>query len=237
MEPFAKPGWEKQTNMAPRCSIRALKAAHQGCRVEARGDRLIKTGTERFMQNVSSTNLTRRAILGAFAATAISAAPFFPGVTAYARGSGDIRKLHFYSGRTGESMNVIYWIDGKYIPESLAEINHFFRDWRNNAVHNIDTRTVDFLAAAHNILRVNEPYMLLSGYRSPQTNAMLRARSRNVAQNSLHLRGQAADVRLRSRTVRQISQAAQACNAGGVGRYSRSDFVHFDCGAVRSWGS
>lgn len=189
------------------------------------------------MQQATALTMTRRSILGAFAATAVTAAPFFPGVTAYARGAGDVRRLKFYSGRTGESINLIYWIDGKYLPESLAEINHFFRDWRNNAVHQIDARTVDFLAATHNILRVNEPYMLLSGYRSPQTNAMLRARSRNVAQNSLHLTGKAADVRLRSRTVAQIARAAQACNAGGVGRYSRSDFVHFDSGAVRSWGA
>lgn len=189
------------------------------------------------MMDQKQRGLTRRSILGAFAATAISAAPFFSGAPAYARGSGDIRRLHFYSGRTGERMNIIYWIDGTYIPESLAEINHFFRDWRNNAVHPIDTRTVDFLAATHNLLRVNEPYMLLSGFRSPQTNAMLRARSRNVADNSLHLRGQAADVRLQSRSVAQIARAAQSCNAGGVGRYSRSNFVHLDSGANRSWGA
>ena len=181
--------------------------------------------------------MNRRNLLGAFAATAICAAPIYSAAPAYARGAGDVRRLRFYSGRTGESINVIYWIDGNYVPESLAEVNHFFRDWRNNAVHNIDTRTLDLLAAAHNILRVSEPYMLLSGYRSPQTNAMLRARSRNVATNSLHLRGQAADVRLRSRTVNQLAQAAISCNAGGVGRYSRSNFVHMDCGAVRSWGS
>jgi uncharacterized protein YcbK (DUF882 family) len=180
--------------------------------------------------------MSRRALLSAFAATAITAAPFFSAAPAYARGAGDVRRLNFYSGRTGESLKVIYWIDGKYVPESIAEVNHFFRDWRNNAVHGIDTRTLDILAAAHNILRVSEPYMLLSGYRSPQTNAMLRSQSRNVAQNSLHLRGQAADVRLRSRTVNQIAQAAISCRAGGVGRYSGSNFVHMDCGAVRDWG-
>jgi uncharacterized protein YcbK (DUF882 family) len=184
----------------------------------------------------TGTNVSRRALLGAFAATAISAAPFFPGVTAYARGSGDIRKLNFYSGRTGEKIDLIYWIDGKYIPESMAEIDRFFRDWRNNKVHKIDPRTIDILAAAHNLLRVDEPYMLLSGYRSPETNAMLRARSKGVARNSLHLQGEAADVRLRSRSVSQIAQAAASCKAGGVGRYSGSNFVHMDCGAVRSWG-
>ena len=120
-------------------------------------------------------------------------------------GAGDIRKLNFYSGRTGEKINIIYCIDGEYIPESLAEINHFFRDWRNNKVHTIDARTVDILAAAHNLLRVDEPYMLLSGYRSPETNAMLRARSSGVARNSLHLKGQAADVRLQSRSVSEIA--------------------------------
>lgn len=183
-----------------------------------------------------TATLRRRTLLSAFAATAITAAPFFSAAPAYARGAGDVRRLKFYSGRTGENIDVIYWIDGSYIPESMAEINHFFRDWRNNAVHEIDTRTLDLLTATHNILQVSEPYMLLSGYRSPQTNAMLRARSRNVAQNSLHLRGQAADVRLRSRSVAQIAQAAISCNAGGVGRYSGSNFVHMDCGAVRNWG-
>lgn len=188
------------------------------------------------MTHTTGTHVTRRALLGAFAATAISAAPFFPGVTAYARGSGDIRKVNFYSGRTGERLNLIYWVDGKYIPESLAEVNRFFRDWRNNKLHKIDPRTVDILAAAHNLLRVDEPYMLLSGYRSPETNAMLRARSRGVARNSLHMKGEAADVRLKSRSVNQIAQAAMSCSAGGVGRYSGSNFVHMDCGVVRSWG-
>ena len=81
-----------------------------------------------------------------------------------------------------------------------------------------------------------EPYMLLSGYRSPQTNAMLRSRSRGVAKNSLHMRGQAADLRLASRSVNQMARAAIACNGGGVGRYSGSNFVHMDCGQVRNWG-
>lgn len=189
------------------------------------------------MNDTVSNGFTRRSLLQVFAATAISAAPFIAGVPAYARGAGDIRKLNFYSGRTGEKMNIIYWIDGKYVPEAIAEVNHFFRDWRNNKVKQIDPRTLDFLAAAHNLLQVNEPYMLLSGFRSPETNAMLRARSRNVARNSLHMLGQAADVRLQSRSVSQISRAAMACQGGGVGRYSRSNFVHFDCGASRSWGA
>ncbi len=141
-----------------------------------------------------------------------------------------------YSGRTGESLDTIYWVDGQYVGEAVKEITHFMRDWRNNKLMKIDTRTIDIMAAAHNLMDVDEPYMLLSGYRSPETNAMLRRRSSGVARNSLHMKGQAGDLRLRSRSVDQMARAATACNAGGVGRYSRSDFVHMDCGAVRSWG-
>ena len=110
------------------------------------------------------------------------------------------------------------------------------RDWRTGDGISMDTRTIDIMAAAHNLMDANEPYMLLSGYRSPKTNQMLRSRSRSVARNSLHLKGQAADLRLSSRTVSQMARAAMACKAGGVGKYSRSNFVHMDCGQVRSWG-
>ena len=131
---------------------------------------------------------------------------------------------------------MIYWIEGHYIKDAFAEINHFMRDWRTDEVTNMDLRTVDIMAASHNLLDVNEPYMLLSGYRSPKTNAMLRSRSSGVAKNSLHLKGQAADLRLASRSVHQVARAAIACGGGGVGRYSGSNFTHMDCGNVRSWG-
>ena len=142
-----------------------------------------------------------------------------------------------YNPRSGEQLDMIYWIEGDYIGDAVKEINFFMRDWRNNKIKSIDLRTVDIMAAAHNLLDVNEPYMLLSGYRSPETNAMLRRRSSGVAKNSRHLRGEAADLRLSSRSVNQMARAAAACRAGGVGRYSRSNFVHMDCGPVRSWGS
>ena len=180
--------------------------------------------------------LSRRSLLGAFAATAVIAAPTYSNAFGLLKGAGDIRRIRMYSGRTGESMDTIYWIEGNYIPEALAEINHFMRDWRSGSVKNMDPRNVDIMAAAHRLMDVSEPYMLLSGYRSPKTNAMLRSRSGGVAKNSLHLVGQAADLRLKSRSVNQMAKAATSCNAGGVGRYSRSDFVHMDCGPVRNWG-
>ncbi|MBL3704072.1 DUF882 domain-containing protein [Sulfitobacter sp. BDSS02] len=189
------------------------------------------------MTEENQSGLTRRALLGAFAATTLVAAPTYSKAAGFLRGGGDIRRVRMYSGRTGERMDMVYWIDGDYIKDACREINHFMRDWRNDQTVGMDLRTVDIMAAAHNLLDVNEPYMLLSGYRSPQTNAMLRSRSRGVAKNSLHMKGQAADLRLASRSVNQMAKAALACRAGGVGRYSRSNFVHMDCGTVRSWGA
>ena len=183
------------------------------------------------------SSISRRGLLGAFAATAITAAPTFSNAAGFLRGGGDIRRLKMYSGRTGESIDTIYWIEGQYIGEAIAEVNRFFRDWRNGQVHQIDTRTVDIIAATQNLLDSSQPYTLISGYRSPQTNAMLRANSSGVARNSRHLRGEAADLRMQGRSVNQLARAAAACRAGGVGRYSGSNFVHMDCGPVRTWGS
>ena len=181
--------------------------------------------------------LTRRGLLGAFAATTLVSAPVYANATGFLRGGGDIRRIKMFSGRTGERIDMIYWIEGEYVQDALTEINYFMRDWRRDEATNIDARNIDIMAAAHNLLDVDEPYMLLSGYRSPQTNAMLRRRSSGVARNSLHMQGKAADLRLQSRSVSQMARAAISCNAGGVGRYSRSDFVHMDCGQIRSWGS
>jgi uncharacterized protein YcbK (DUF882 family) len=183
-----------------------------------------------------TSGFTRRGLLGAFAATALVAAPTFSNAAGFLRGSGDIRRIRMYSGRTGERLDTIYWIEGNYIKDAVDEINFFMRDWRTDGVKSMDTRTIDIMAAAHHLMDVDEPYMLLSGYRSAQTNALLRSRSRNVAKNSLHIKGQAADLRLSSRSTSQMARAAAACQAGGVGKYSGSNFVHMDCGPVRIWG-
>lgn len=187
------------------------------------------------MTDFNSTGFTRRGLLGAFAASAIVAAPTYTNAAGFLRGGGDVRRIRMFSGRTGERLDTIYWIDGKYVTEAIREVNSFMRDWRTGQAIDMDKRTIDIMAAAHNLMDVNEPYMLLSGYRSPQTNNMLRSKSGGVAKNSLHMRGQAADLRLNGRTTAQMSRAAQACRAGGVGRYRGSNFVHMDCGPVRAW--
>ena len=197
-----------------------------------------ETGTRYTMTiNGNSGSLTRRAVLGAFAATTVTAAPTLSNATGILRGAGDIRRIRMFSGRTGERINMIYWIEGKYIKDALKEVDYFMRDWRTSSVKSINLRTIDVMAAAHNMMDANEPYMLLSGYRSPKTNAMLRSRLKGVAKNSLHMEGKAADLRLSTRSVGQMARAAAACRGGGVGRYSGSNFVHMDCGVVRTWGS
>ncbi|MCY4152407.1 MAG: DUF882 domain-containing protein [Aestuariivita sp.] len=156
----------------------------------------------------------------------------------YLSGTSDIRRISMFSGRTGESIDAIYWIDGHYVEEVLGEINFFMRDWRTDEQLPIDVRVIDILAATRILLDTTEPYSLLSGYRSAKTNALLRSRSAgSVARNSLHVQGRAADVRLRTRSLGQTARAALKCSGGGVGRYSRSNFVHLDCGPVRTWGS
>ena len=186
---------------------------------------------------MTSETLTRRSVLGAFAAVpVITAAPYYANAASYNRGAGNIRKIAMKNQRTGESLNTIYWLEGKYIKPALDEINYHMRDWRENAVRNMDRRNIDLIAAAHNLLETEEPFLLLSGYRTTRTNNMLRSKSRGVAKESYHTKGMAADLRLGSRSVGQIARAGLACRAGGVGRYSGSNFVHLDCGPVRSWG-
>ena len=126
--------------------------------------------------NGNSGSLTRRALLGAFAATTLTAAPTLSNAAGILRGAGDIRRIRMFSGRTGERIDMIYWIEGKYVKDALKEVDYFMRDWRTGGVKSIDLRTIDVMAAAHNLMDANEPYMLLSGYRSPNTNAMLRSR-------------------------------------------------------------
>ena len=180
--------------------------------------------------------ISRRSILAVFGASVVSAAPVFTNAAGFIKGAGDIRKLKMISDKTGERIDTIYWIDGGYIPEALHEIDVLMRDWRRNEIKPIDLRTIDILAASHGMLDTAEPFRLMSGYRSAKTNAMLRRQSRSVSKNSLHITGQAADVRLGTRSVKQLAKAAQSCKSGGVGKYSRSNFVHLDCGPVRLWG-
>lgn len=179
--------------------------------------------------------LNRRSLLAAFAATALVAAPVHAKTPGYLRGAGDVRRLRMYNPKTGESVDAVYWVDGRYIPASLGAINSVFRDWRQNTVKDIDVGVLDILAASHNLLDVDEPFTLLSGYRTEATNRLLMRRIAGVAKKSYHVRAQAADVRLQSRSGGQVAAAAESLGAGGIGRYPRKNFTHVDCGPMRSW--
>ena len=145
------------------------------------------------------------------------------------------KSLIFYNTHTGETLKSVYWAEGRYLGGSLRAINHILRDPRNNEIHDIDIRLLDLLFSLRRELDTSQPFHVISGYRSPETNAFLRAHSSGVAENSLHLIGQAIDIRSPGRHLRSLQNAAIALRGGGVGYYPKSDFVHIDVGRVRYW--
>ncbi len=145
------------------------------------------------------------------------------------------RSLSFHNLHTGESLKAVYWADGSYVPGSLAEINYLLRDFRNDEVKAIHPDLLDLLHAITNRLGTSKPIQLISGYRSPATNAMLHARSDGVAVHSLHMDGMASDIRIPGHDLRELHQVALSLRGGGVGYYPKSDFVHVDVGRVRRW--
>jgi uncharacterized protein YcbK (DUF882 family) len=174
----------------------------------------------------------RREILGfaAATATALIAAPAIAVPRLPAK-----RSLAFHNLHTGESLDVVYWAEGRYLPDAAQSVEYLLRDFHNDKVHTIDPALLDLLGTLRDRLNTRAPYLVLSGYRSPETNAMLHRMSEGVATNSLHLEGRAIDLRVPDRTLADVHRAALAMNAGGVGYYPRSDFVHIDVGRVRQW--
>jgi uncharacterized protein YcbK (DUF882 family) len=137
---------------------------------------------------------------------------------------------------TGEKLvHVPYWVNGQYQPDALADISYLMRDLRTGESRWIDPALLDLLNALQATLGTREPFQIVSGYRSPETNAALRRQSRRVAAHSLHMDGKAVDIRLTGTGAGQIQRAALALGRGGVGYYPRMGFVHVDTGSVRTW--
>jgi uncharacterized protein YcbK (DUF882 family) len=147
----------------------------------------------------------------------------------------DHRRLAFSNTHTGERIDVVYQEGGRYLDDALAEIDHLLRDHRTGDVKPIDRALLDNLASLRGRLDTTEAFHVISGYRSPATNAKLAAASGGVARNSMHLQGRAIDIRVPGRSLELVRRAALAMNAGGVGYYPSSDFVHLDTGRVRRW--
>ena len=185
----------------------------------------------------SSLIYRREFLIGTAAIAAMAAVP-----TVFARTrrkKQGVRALSLTNTHTGETTRVDYWIDGRYQPEALAEIDTVLRDHRDNEVCSIDTRLIDLLHNVNQKTICNSAncFQILSGYRSPKTNRMLRNRRRGsgVAKNSLHMTGKAIDIKLPGVGNSNLFHAATAQRGGGVGYYG-SSFVHMDVGKVRTWG-
>ena len=155
-------------------------------------------------------------------------------VPAWANTPGE-RSLAFRNLHTGEFLRTAYWVDGGYDADALNRIRHLLRDFRAHQVGPLDPGLLDLLWALQRRMGTREPFHVISGYRSPKTNAMLRRLGHGVARHSLHMEGEAIDIRLPGRPLRQLHAAAVKLRAGGVGYYPQSDFVHVDVGRVRYW--
>ncbi len=180
--------------------------------------------------------VSRRGLL--IGAGAAGAAAMTAGAVAAAtpRRRDGARWLAFESAWTGEKLKLTYYENGRYVEDAMHALDRLMRDARDNTVVQMDPRLYDILFDLHRLMDSANPFTLISGYRSPSTNAMLAARSRAVAKNSFHLRGWAADVRLQGRDLRQLALGAISLHRGGVGMYSRkSNFIHVDTGPVRRW--
>jgi uncharacterized protein YcbK (DUF882 family) len=174
---------------------------------------------------------SRRAFLG----TLLASVPIIAAPRRLLAGSASVRALQFAHTHTGERLAIEYFTGGTYVPDALATVNHFLRDFRTGDVHEIDPELLDLLHGLAAVTETSKPFQVISGYRSPATNEMLRHRSEGVAAGSLHMKGQAIDIRLGDVALPHLRQAALEARRGGVGYYPASDFVHLDTGRVRHW--
>lgn len=182
------------------------------------------------------SNARRRFLSTAAGAAAALLAGHRTGWTdAPAPASAGERALSFFNTHTGENVTAVYWCDGAYRSEALAQLNRVLRDHRTGAVRDIDCRLFDLLHTLRADLGTRAPFHVISCYRSPRTNAGLRAAGRAVAEKSLHMEGKAMDVRIPGVRLDDLHQAAVARRAGGVGYYLGPSFVHVDVGRVRYW--
>jgi uncharacterized protein YcbK (DUF882 family) len=157
------------------------------------------------------------------------------GPTTLAMAAAPTRRLAFDNLHTGEKLDVAYFENGAYAPEALSAVNHVLRDWRNGEVHIIEPKLLDLLTLLGGALGTKAAIGVICGYRSPATNAMLHEKSSQVASGSLHLKGQAIDIRIAGVDTAHIRDAAERLALGGVGYYPTSNFVHVDIGRVRRW--
>ncbi len=147
------------------------------------------------------------------------------------------RSVTLHHPGSGETVSVTYWRPGGYDPAALDAIAHLFRDRRTGEVLPVDPALVDLLVELRQRSGASPdaPVHITSGYRSPVTNAALARASSNVAENSYHLRGQAADIHIPGVTPRRLAEEAATLQRGGYALYAHTGHVHVDTGPVRTW--
>jgi uncharacterized protein YcbK (DUF882 family) len=145
------------------------------------------------------------------------------------------RALSVHNLHTEEDLETVYWSQGSYLPGGLEAIDYILRDYRTGEIHSMDTELLDLLYAIRTTLEARQPFHLISGYRSPSTNAFLCESGRGVARHSLHVQGKAADIRIPGIELSLVRDVATSLRRGGVGYYPSSNFVHVDVGRVRYW--
>ena len=184
------------------------------------------------MSNISKT-ISRRSFLrytlGATAAIAMptSHALMMPGSV--------VRDLKLHNLHTEEKIALSYFEQGQYVTEALRDISYLLRDHRTGDVLAMDPGLIDLLYDLKSVLGTEQPLQVISGYRSPKTNAALHKNSSGVASKSLHMQGKAIDICIEGVATKDIQKAAISLARGGVGYYPRSNFVHIDTGRVRAW--
>ncbi len=184
---------------------------------------------------IHSYSLTRRKFLKRSSATALA---LTSGFSHYAHSKSDLspeRTLEFINLHTGETLQSCYWANGKYDSRALNDINYVLRDHRADEQYTMDSSLLDLLYVLHQTTSSNSPYHVISAYRSPKTNEKLRKQGSGVAKRSLHMQGKAIDIRLPDISLKHLRDAAISLDAGGVGYYAQSNFIHIDIGRPRSW--
>ncbi len=175
------------------------------------------------------------ALVAATGVAAVLSSIAVPSSTETAAANGDTRTLNLFHSHTGESIQATFRVNGSYDPAVLEKLNWFLRDWRNNDRTRMDPRLFDVIWEAYRTAGATQPIVIVSAYRSPETNAMLRHRSRGVAEHSQHILGRAMDTTMPGMPMERIREIGMRLQRGGVGWYPSSNFVHLDVGGVRAW--